>query len=84
MQPWEIIGIAWELGYLIALPLVGFAFLGHLADKAMGSSPLFLLIGVIAAIFISSVLVYRKTMDLLRRTENASKKDNDDHSQTPS
>lgn len=57
----QALGLAWELGYTIAIPLVVFALLGRLADKWLGSSPWLLLVGVFLSIAITTWLVYRKT-----------------------
>jgi F0F1-type ATP synthase assembly protein I len=65
----KTISLAWELGYLIALPLVILAFLGRLLDKKMSSSPVFLLIGIFLAIIISGVLVFRKARGILKEAE---------------
>ena len=64
---WWLIGIAWEMGYLIALPLVGFALLGRFFDTAMGTSPLILILGIVSAIVLSTVLVVKKTTDVMHR-----------------
>ena len=39
------LSFAWQLGFLIAVPLAGFMFLGFLADEFFGVSPLFLIAG---------------------------------------
>ncbi len=55
------LGLAWELGYTIAIPLVILALVGRLLDKTLNSSPWFLLAGVLLSIVASTWLVYRKT-----------------------
>lgn len=67
--PFHLIGIALEMGYLIALPLVGCAVLGAFLDRAFGTKPLILLISVLFAIIISTVLVYRKTKEMIDESE---------------
>ncbi|MBI4599803.1 AtpZ/AtpI family protein [Candidatus Uhrbacteria bacterium] len=66
-------GLALQMGYLIAIPLVVFALLGRFVDSALGSSPLFFLMGILFAITCSTVLVYKKTMALLKVTEDESR-----------
>lgn len=68
--PWSLLGIAWEMGYLIALPLIGGALLGRFLDQYLGTSPLFLILGIIVAIVLSTVLVARKTMQVMKSTAN--------------
>jgi len=60
------LGLAWELGYTIAIPIVLFALGGSLLDKSLGTSPLFLLAGIVFSIIMTSWLVYRKTQKFLK------------------
>jgi len=73
---WQALGLAWELGYTIAIPLVVFALAGRLADKAWGTSPWFLLAGVILSIIISSYAIVRKLQEITLSAEREAKKDN--------
>jgi len=65
-------GIALEMGYFIAVPLVGFAILGAWADAAFNTKPLVLLLSILLAIIISTVLVYRKTREMIEDSEDQS------------
>lgn len=67
----QLVGLALQMGYLIAIPLVAFAFFGRFTDSVFASSPLFFLISILAAIVLSTVLVYRKTTELLKDTEDS-------------
>ena len=58
------LSLAWELGYLIAIPLIIFALVGRWLDKIYHTSPLFLLIGLFVAFVITSIFVYQKTTKL--------------------
>jgi F0F1-type ATP synthase assembly protein I len=62
---WSAIGLAWELGYTIAVPLVALALLGRYLDKKLGTSPWLLLLGILVSIALSSWLVYKKTLDII-------------------
>jgi F0F1-type ATP synthase assembly protein I len=62
---WQALGLAWELGYTIAVPLVGLALLGRFADKWLGTNPWLFLTGVILSIAISSILVVKKTQSIM-------------------
>jgi len=64
-----MLGIVWTIGFMVAVPLVGFALLGRYADKAFNSSPLFFLSGVVISIIVSSILIFRKTMHLMQQAE---------------
>ncbi len=64
---WSAASLAWELGYLIAIPLVVLAIAGKLADKKLGTSPWLLLAGIILAILISSWTVYKKSTEIINK-----------------
>lgn len=64
-KSWSAVTLAWELGYSMALPLVGLALLGRFLDKKLGTSPWLLLIGILISILFSSYLIYKKTIDIL-------------------
>jgi len=57
---WQALELAWTFGYAIALPIVLFAIGGRFADRWLGTSPWFLLAGVLLAIIVSSVWVVQK------------------------
>lgn len=57
---WLALDIAWELGYIVVIPIVALGFAGAYADKKFGTSPLFLFIGIIIAFTITSVAAFRK------------------------
>lgn len=60
--------LVFELGYIIALPIVLFGFGGAYADKAWGTSPWMLLLGIVFAASISILGVTRK-IRLIQKTE---------------
>jgi len=61
----SVLSLAFELGYLITLPIVILALLGRMLDKKMDSSPWFLLVGIIISIVVTTYLVYRKTVSII-------------------
>lgn len=63
---WMSIRLAWELGYLIALPAVVLGFGGAYLDRYVQTSPLFLLIGFALAALLSGVGVVRKVRAILK------------------
>ncbi|MFH1866544.1 MAG: AtpZ/AtpI family protein [Patescibacteria group bacterium] len=76
---WRALGLAWELGYTIAVPLVILALAGRLLDKRWGTEPWLLLVGLSLSVFISSWAVYRKTKKIVGQGElnkPTEKKDN--------
>lgn len=61
----SVFSLAFELGYMVAIPIVVFALLGRLIDKKLDSSPWFLLLGIIISIIVSTYWVYKKTTDII-------------------
>ncbi len=72
-QTWSALSLAWQLGYSIAIPIVVFALGGRLLDKKLGTSPWLLLSGVILSLFLSTFLVYVKTIKILSETGRENK-----------
>jgi len=62
---WPVISLAWELGYLITIPIVLLAFGGKLLDDKLGTSPWLLLAGILVSIIITSWLVYRRVAKVI-------------------
>lgn len=56
----ELVSIAFELGFIIALPVVAFGWLGKWLDAKLGTFPIMTLIGIFTAIVSTSVWIYRK------------------------
>ena len=59
----ELVSIAFELGFIIALPVVAFGLGGKWLDARAGTKPLFTLAGILVAISSTSVWIYRKFKD---------------------
>lgn len=64
-ESWSAASLAWELGYLIAVPLVVLALVGRFVDKKYGTSPWFLLAGIVLSILVSSYAVYNKSKEII-------------------
>ncbi len=56
----ELVSLAFELGFIIALPIIAFGFAGKWLDAKSGTEPLFTLTGILLAIVFTSVWIYRK------------------------
>ena len=56
----ELISIAFELGFIIALPIVAFGYAGKWLDARLGTEPWLTLVGIALAIISTSVWMYRK------------------------
>ena len=55
---WQALSLAWELGFIIAIPLVIFGTIGKYADGVFGTKPWLTLIGILIAIVLSSLWLY--------------------------
>lgn len=63
------LSLAFELGYIIAIPIVGFALGGRLLDRKLDTSPLFILLGIFISIILTSYLIYKKTAKIMEDTQ---------------
>ena len=59
----------YQVGLLIILPLVIFALLGKLVDERTRTSPLFFFIGLLVALIIAGLLVWKKVNEIIRQIE---------------
>ena len=66
------VSFAWQLGFLIAVPIGGFLLLGYWADGIFHTGPLLLFIGMIVGL---SVTVYEVYHSLAPFVKNNDKKD---------
>ncbi|MFH1430627.1 MAG: AtpZ/AtpI family protein [Candidatus Uhrbacteria bacterium] len=62
---WSALQLAFQLGYLITIPLVIFTLLGRVLDRKIGTSPLFLISGVLISLIISGVAVSLKAKQVM-------------------
>jgi F0F1-type ATP synthase assembly protein I len=62
----DLISFAMDVGFSIALPLAGFAYVGILIDKNYGSSPIFLIIGLILSLFTTTIILMKKVRKYLK------------------
>ena len=64
---WNSLKLATELGYTIAIPIVVMGLLGRFIDKKFDTSPIFLIVGILASIAVSSIAIYYKTIKILKQ-----------------
>ena len=64
---WSALSLAFELGYIIALPLVIAGVGGRFLDHRYGTSPLFILGGITLAVVITSVWLVFKLKDFMNK-----------------
>lgn len=58
--------LAWNFGYIIAIPAAAFGFGGAYLDRAWGTSPAFILTGFALALMLSGFGVRRKVKEIIR------------------
>ncbi len=63
----ELVSIAFQLGFIIAIPVVVFGFVGKWLDGKAGTHPLLTLIGIFTAIVFTSIWIYRKFKDYFKK-----------------
>ena len=69
---WKALGMAWELGYIIAIPIVVLGLGGRLLDKRFDTSPWLFLAGVLVSILLTSFGLVWKFKKLLKDVERES------------
>ncbi|MDO8622395.1 MAG: AtpZ/AtpI family protein [bacterium] len=79
---WGSLELAFELGYLIAIPIVLLGLGGRFLDRWLGTSPWLLLAGVLLALVLSTVGIIRKVRDITR-AEFPREAPQSDRSKTP-
>jgi len=62
-------GIAGEIGLIIAVPLVILVLIGVKLDKTLGTTPLFIIIGILLSMVTSTLTIARK----IRQIDSLSK-----------
>lgn len=79
-SPWTLVGLAGQIGYIIAIPAVLFGFGGAYLDKRLCTSPAFVLLGLSLALTSSMFGVWR----IIRQVMDASApKEPSDDAQVP-
>jgi hypothetical protein len=69
----SVAGVVFELGFIIALPIVIFGTLGKQLDARYGTN-FFVLLGILLAITATSLWVWKRFKAMLSRLDNVVKK----------
>jgi F0F1-type ATP synthase assembly protein I len=64
------LSFAWQLGFLIVIPIGGFIFLGSLLDRIFNTQPMFLIIGLLAGLIITVYEIYHLLIPLIKDKED--------------
>ena len=65
-----MVSIAFQLGFIIAIPILVFGFFGKWLDQKANTDPLLTLIGILTAIIFTSIWIYRKFKSYFDRSSN--------------
>jgi F0F1-type ATP synthase assembly protein I len=63
------ISLAWQLGFLIAVPIIAFLALGFWADGRLGTEPLLLVFGLFVGMAVTAYEVYHLLAPLMSGEE---------------
>ena len=64
------LSLAWQMGFLIAVPIAGFILLGLFLDNLFFSLPLFVIIGAILGISLTFYELYHWLLPFLEEKDN--------------
>ena len=62
---WQVLGFVWEMGFIIAIPIVLLGTLGKYLDQRWGTKPWLTLLGIILAMISSGLWLYRYLRSLM-------------------
>lgn len=66
---WYAISLAFQLGFLIVVPIGGFMLLGLWGDNYFHTAPLLLITGVVVGVIITAYEVYHLLSPLIRKND---------------
>lgn len=67
LDKWELVGFAWELGYIIALPIIIFGLLGKWIDERLGHEVAWVtLIAIVLAITATTFWLIKKLKNYIK------------------
>jgi F0F1-type ATP synthase assembly protein I len=73
VNKWQIVNLAFELGFIIALPLVGLGLLGQWLDQKFGTEPWLTILGILFAITMTTVWMTRRFKGLMNKSDKNNK-----------
>jgi len=69
------LSLAWQLGFIIAVPIGGFLFFGLLADRFFGTEPVLLVVGIFVGVIVTVYEVYHLLIPLIKDKDKDKKDD---------
>lgn len=72
---WIALGLAWQLGYVIVIPLVVFGLIGRFLDKKYETAPLLFFMGIILSLIVTSIWMIKNLKQFMeKQTKDDNKK----------
>ncbi|MBI2607672.1 MAG: AtpZ/AtpI family protein [Candidatus Doudnabacteria bacterium] len=66
LSKWRLVNLAFELGFIIALPLVGFGLIGKWLDEKFDTDPWLTLIAILIAIISTTIWLTKRIKELIK------------------
>lgn len=66
-KTFSLLQLAWDLGWIIALPIALLGFGGALLDKKLGTSPLLLISGILLSLVITTFGLIKKIKQIEKK-----------------
>jgi hypothetical protein len=64
---WGMVNLAFDMGFVIALPLVAFGLLGKYLDGRLGTEPWLTIVGILIAIISTTIWLTKKLKEYIKR-----------------
>lgn len=74
-EKYRVAGLAFEMGFIIALPLIGFLLLGKYLDQRFHTDPFLKIVAIFLALALTSIWLTRRFSELLESMRQNSDKD---------
>ena len=69
-KTWYALSFAFQLGFLIVVPIAGFVFLGRWLDNVFRTFPIFFILGIIVGLIITAYEVYHLLVPLIKNNHD--------------
>lgn len=70
LKVFHALSLAWQLGFLIVIPVGGFLLLGFLGDQYLNTKPILLILGLFIGIIITIYEIYNLIVPIVTEEKN--------------
>lgn len=67
---WVVLGVAWRLGFGIAVPLVVLLSVGRWLDRKYNTSPWLLIAGLVLSFVTTNIIMFREAFRMIKESED--------------